>query len=138
MSTNGKLNFLPITSICLVSFSLETSHKTLKVAAAKKSFPSVYVIDTTCFDEGFLFHVITGRHYFLNKFIVTQRFGETASYCVLRNKCFERSPYFISVISTVTLQCCQYQRFTTKFLLLKFINSVFLLFQFLNVSHFPS
>ena len=43
----------------------ETSHETLKVAAAKKSFSSVYTIDTTCFDEYFLFYVITGRHYFL-------------------------------------------------------------------------
>ena len=79
------LNLLPITSIYLVSFSLEmqrvlaqtkvyyelcyslwkeTFHKPLKVATATKSFPSVYIIDTTCFNECFLFHVITGRHNF--------------------------------------------------------------------------
>ena len=56
----------------------ETSHKSLKAAAAKRSFPSVYKIDTTCFYECFLFHVITGRHYFFYKFIVTQWFGVTA------------------------------------------------------------
>ena len=36
----------------------ETSHKSLKVAAAKKSFPSVYIIDKTYFDQCFLVHVI--------------------------------------------------------------------------------
>ena len=56
----------------------ETSHKPLKVAAAKKSFPGVYIIDTTCFDKFFLFHVMTGRHYFKNKSIVTHRFSTTA------------------------------------------------------------
>ena len=30
----------------------------------QKSFSSVYGIGTTCFDECFLFHVMTGRHYF--------------------------------------------------------------------------
>ena len=55
----------------------ERSHKLLKVANAKKPFPSGCTIDTTCFDECFLFHVIAGRHYFLYKFIVTQRFGTT-------------------------------------------------------------
>ena len=93
------LNFLPVTSIHLVSSSVEmqrlvqtkvyyklcycvwkeTSHKLLKVAAAKMFFLSVFIIDTTCFDECFfLLHVITGRHCFLCKFIVTLRFGETA------------------------------------------------------------
>ena len=54
------------------------SHKLLKVAAAKKCFPCVYTVDTTCLDECFLFHVIIGRHYVLYKLIVTQRFGVTA------------------------------------------------------------
>ena len=54
------------------------SHKPLKVAAAKTSFPKVDIIDKTCFGEYFLFRVITGRHYFSYKFIVTERFGETA------------------------------------------------------------
>ena len=53
-------------------------YKPLKVAAAKKSFASVYIIDTTCFDECFLFHTITGRHNFFYKFLVTQRFGSIA------------------------------------------------------------
>ena len=51
-----------------------------KVVAAKQSFPSVHIIDTTCFDECFLVCVITGRHSFLCKLIITQRFGETAMF----------------------------------------------------------
>ena len=35
-------------------------------------------MDTTCFDECFLFRVITGRHPFLYKPIVTQKFDVTA------------------------------------------------------------
>ena len=42
----------------------KTSHKPLKLAAAKSLFSSVYIIDTTCFDECFSFYVITRRHYF--------------------------------------------------------------------------
>ena len=49
----------------------ETTHKPLKVAAAKTLFSSAYVIGTTCFDECFLFHVITWRNYFLWKMNVT-------------------------------------------------------------------
>ena len=45
---------------CFYSVWKERSHKPLKLAAAKKSFSSVYIIDTTCFGEFFLFHVITG------------------------------------------------------------------------------
>ena len=35
---------------------------------------SVHVVDATCFDECFLFHVITGRRYFFSEFVVTVRF----------------------------------------------------------------
>ena len=56
----------------------ETSQKPLKVAAATTSFSGVCIIVKTCFDECFLLHIITGRHYFLYKFVVTQRFGTAA------------------------------------------------------------
>ena len=49
----------------------------------------MYVIDTTCFDECFLFHVIAGR-----RFVVTLRFFQPPYCRFLWNKCFERSPYF--------------------------------------------
>ena len=56
----------------------EMCYKPWKVATAKKPFLSVYIMDTTSFDECFLFRVITGRYSFLYKLIVTQRFGVTA------------------------------------------------------------
>ena len=58
----------------------ETTHKPLKVAAANSLFSSVYVIGTTCFDECFSFYVITKRHYFSWKFIVTLRLFQ-APFC---------------------------------------------------------
>ena len=57
-------------------------------------FSIVYVIDATCFDKCFLFHVIAGRRYFSWKFVVTVRFFQPPHCRFLSNKCFERSPYF--------------------------------------------
>ena len=95
MSTHKKLNLHPIKSIYLVFSSWgrqkrliqtkvyykffysvwkETSHKPLKTTVAKKSFPSMYIIDKISFDLCFLFHVIPGQH-FLRKFSTTKRFG---------------------------------------------------------------
>ena len=92
ISTYRKLNFSLTSSIYFVFLPLEmkkrlkqtkvcpefsyfiwkeTTHKPLKVAAAKSLFSSVYIIGTTCFDECFSFYVITKRHYFSWKFIVT-------------------------------------------------------------------
>ena len=51
--------------------------KPYKAATAKIFFPSVYVIDTTCFDEYFSFHKITARHCFLYKIIAIQKFFAT-------------------------------------------------------------
>ena len=47
-----------------ITLSEKKSQKPLKVTAEKKSFSSPCTIDTTCFDERFLFHVIIGRHCF--------------------------------------------------------------------------
>ena len=41
----------------------ETTHKPLKVEAAKFIFSSVYIIGTTCFDKCFSFYVITKKRY---------------------------------------------------------------------------
>ena len=72
------------------------SHKALKVAAAKTSFPNVYIIDTICFDGCFLFHEITGRHYFLNKLIVTERFGEPfMMLCSMKQVFLKKSTFYI-------------------------------------------
>ena len=95
ISTFRKLNLNLSSSICFVFLPLEmqkrvkqtkvchafsyfvwkeTTHKTLKVVAANSLFSSVYVIGTTCFDECFSFSVITKKHYFSWKFIVTLNF----------------------------------------------------------------
>ena len=93
--TDGKLN-LPSTSSIYVAFLplemqkwlqqikiyhtfsyfvwKETTYKPLQVPAAKTLFSSVYVIGATCFDERFLFYVITGRHYSSWKINVNLRF----------------------------------------------------------------
>ena len=50
------------------SVEFKTTQKPSKVAAAKGFSPlCVYVIDATCFDKCFLFHVITRRHCFYNR-----------------------------------------------------------------------
>ena len=57
-------------------------------------FSIVYVIDATCFNKCFLFHVIVGRHFYW-KFVVTVRFFQPPYCHFLSNKYFERSPYFM-------------------------------------------
>ena len=92
----------------------ETSHKPLKVAAAKKSFQSVYIIDTTCFDECFLFYMITGSSIFYTNLSLPCGLVQPPCCCVLWNKYFQRSPHFMSVISTTILQRCRYNDADTK------------------------
>ena len=60
--------------------SKETTDKPSKVAVAENYSSSVYVIDTTCFAECFLFYLITRIHCFLQKFVVTKRFFQLP-YC---------------------------------------------------------
>ena len=124
MSTYGKLNLLPIKSIYLVFSSRkrqirliqikvyykffysvwkETSHKPLKVTTAKITFPNMYIIDRTCFDLRFLFHVITGRHYFLRKFSSTQRFGAIAMLLRSLTQVFwSRSAFYVRYLQSNT------------------------------------
>ena len=80
ISTFRKLNLILSSSIYFVFLPLEmqkrlkqtivchafsyfvwnkTTHKPLKVAAAKSLFSSVYIIGTTCFDEYFSFYVVS-------------------------------------------------------------------------------
>ena len=68
-------------------------------------FSSVNIIDPTCFDECFLLQVITGRYYFYTNLSLRRDLVQSPCCCALWHKCFERSPHFISVISTITLQC---------------------------------
>ena len=79
------------------SVSKEASHKPLKVAAAKKSFPIVFIIDTTCFDECFLIYVITANSSFYTNLLLPRGLVQPPCCCVFWNKCFERSPHFMSL-----------------------------------------
>ena len=121
-STCRKLNLLLVNSTyCIIPALLKqsTDQSTLQVLLLcsnrhtnlqkkqlekkKKKISNVYVIDGTSFDECFLFQVVTGRHYFWQKFVLTLRFFQPPYCCFLWNKYIERSPYFTNFISTV--QC---------------------------------
>ena len=66
------------------SVSKRASHKPLKVAAAKRYFPS----GTTCFGECFLIPCDNWKQYFLHKFTVTQRLGATITLLHSLNQVF--------------------------------------------------
>ena len=74
-------------------FSLKKNYKTKTVLLTSILILLVYIIDTTCFDECFSFHVITGRH-FLHKFIVTERFGATTMLLRSLKQVFWNKPAF--------------------------------------------
>ena len=97
------------------SVSTEAYHKHLKVAAPKKSFPSVFAIDTNCFDDCFLFY--NWNSIFYTNLSLPKGLIQPPWCCVLWNKCFERSPHFTSIIFTIILQW--YQRFKIKIQFLK-------------------
>ena len=74
--------------------------------------------------------------FFNTNLLLTRGLLKPPHFFVLWNKCFEKSAHFISIIFTITLQCCLYRRSTTELPLPKFVDSVFyLLFQFVNISH---
>ena len=116
---------------------------TLKSSSCKTSFPSVYIIDATCFDECFLFCVITGRHSFLYKLIVTQKFGVTAMLlCSLKQVFWKKSVFYIHYFhNNITMllipQCSYFLHVLNKIYFLIAIFYSFSLWMFdLNVSHF--
>ena len=141
MSTYGKLNLLTIKSTYLVFSSRErqrrpiqikvyyklfysvwkeTSHKPLKVTTAKNNFPSMYIIDKTCFNLCFLFHVVTGRHYFLRKFGSNQRFGAIAMLLRSLTQVFwNRSAFYVRYLRSNT-SVLPFNAANTKGPLLKF------------------
>ena len=77
--------------------------QTFKSRAAKKYFPSVFIIDATCFDECFLFYVITGHSIFYTNLLYPRGLVQPPCCCILWNKCFARSPDFVFVILTIIL-----------------------------------
>ena len=127
ISTYGKLNLLSINRIFLVFPSREMQRKlmqtkvyyklslsslkrsilqTFNSSSCKKVFPSVLIIDTTCFDECFSFRLITANSIFYTILSLPRGLVQPPCCCVLSNKCFERSPHFISTISTIILRWC--------------------------------
>ena len=68
--------------------------------AAKKPDPSVFIIDISCFDECFLFHVITVNSISCANVLLTRSLLLPPSL----KQVFWKSPHFMSVISKITLQ----------------------------------
>ena len=90
---------------CIFLFLLqkETTEKSSNVTTAKNLFSRVYVIGVTCFDECFLFYVITESHYFLKNSIITLRTFPTAMLlCSLKEVFQKRSLFYL--ISSITVQ----------------------------------
>ena len=125
------------------SVSKEASQKPLKAAAAKKSFPNVFIIDTTCFHECFLFYVITGNSTFCTNLTQPRGLVQPPCCCVLWNKCFESSHFMylcylhnnitMVLIPKVQNKASNSYIFSKK----KFADSVsFTLSHFVNVPHF--
>ena len=67
---------------------------TFKSSSSKKFFLQPVCYRCNLF-RCFLFNVITGRRYFFQKFVVTERFFQPPYCCFLWNKCLERSLYFM-------------------------------------------
>ena len=117
ISAHGKLILLPIRTVffwssllekwkedwCglkyatsfLYSVSKEAPHKPLNIAATT---------DTTYFDECFPFYVINANSIFYINLLLPRGLMQPPCCCVLSNKCLKRSPYFISIISTIILR----------------------------------
>ena len=116
--------FLSLSFSLSLSLSVwkETTHKPSNVAASTNLSSSVYVINMICFEECFLFYVITGRHYFFKTFIVTLRVFPTAMLlCSLRdyyhyhkNKNFRILHYLLNNSAKLI------PKFKKKFILVKF------------------
>ena len=72
------------------------------VATAKNFFLSVYVIGTACFNEWFLFHIITGKHYFLYEFLATHRVSVTAMLlCSLKQVFWKESVFYARYLCNI-------------------------------------
>ena len=116
MSAYGKLNFLPITRIYLVFFSLEmqrrlgqtkvyyklcysvwkeTSHKLLKSSSRKKVFPKCVHHWYVLLRWVLFIPCDNWKTLFLYKFLVTQQFGETAIIlCSLKQVFWKKSAFY--------------------------------------------
>ena len=82
-------------------------------------YPFLNIIETTYFHEYFLF-IWELENIFCINLLLPRGLMKPSRVFVLWNKYFEGSSHFISIIFTITLQCCKYSRFTIKFLLPNF------------------
>ena len=117
-------------------------------------YSSVYVIDATCFDGCFLFHVIAGRRYFFSKFVVTVKFFSTAilsfivvffKTSVLKEVLILRYLHNNSVVLTLMLMLSSTKSYRILYLYILekhlyvadfFMITFFTLFIFLTAPHF--
>ena len=136
--TYGKLSLFPINSIFWPSLlekckedwcrpkyttsfhysvSKEVFYKPLKVAAAKKAFPSVFIINTTWLDECFSFHAITANSIFYTNLSVPRGLVQTSCCCVLSNKFWKKSVFYIHYLHsniTIMLIACKGSKRSSK------------------------
>ena len=91
-------SILPAFLLCLK----RTTHKPLKVAAAKSISSSVYVTGTTCFDECFLFYVIAARNHFLFK---VNSYSETFEAGAFFEANVLKEVRILCVFSTISIWC---------------------------------
>ena len=116
----------------------ETPHKHVKVAAARKFLSSVYIIDTTCFDECFLFHMITGRHYFLIQISHYSGLVHVVLLSSLKQVFWKKSAFYILYLhNNITMLLIPNKGLKYSFYFLNILNKIYFfifLFQFVNVS----
>ena len=78
----------------LCSVWKEMTSKPLKIAASKIIFFSVYLTGKTCFDECFLFHMITGGHFFIKVCRYSERFFNAMLLCSLKQVFWKQSIFY--------------------------------------------
>ena len=108
-----------------------------KVAVVEKPFPSVYIMDTTCFDE-YVFYPVWWLEdiLFCTNLSLPRNLVKPPCRCALWNKYFEKGPYFIFIYShnNITMllipQCSYFLQVLNK---IHFFDSYFLFFQLVNV-----
>ena len=132
MPTYGKLNLLLINNI-LVFFSRNTKkthtdqiilqifllclkRKNVLQGSCKKVFPKCMLLIQLASRNGFYSIWYLEEITFYTNLLLPRSISQPPCCCVLWNKRFERSPYFMSVISIITLDCWWYQRFKLKLL----------------------
>ena len=115
------------------------------MATANYFFTCAYVIDATCSDKCFLFHVITGRRYFFFNFVVTLRFFLTILLSFsLRQVFWKTSIFYLHNNSAVLILMLSSKIMLSYTILIQtwetfagfFYDKVFYTLYFMTVPHF--